>query len=68
MSEYDKGSGEGDEGLNKLEAAFNRAVAKYFHRHQDRQETEVTFMLVELYVIASHNPIHGYRVKLRAEP
>jgi hypothetical protein len=69
MSEYYEGSSEeeGAEGLNKLEEALNRAVDKYFDHHPDKKGSEVTFRVVELYTIGSHNPIHGYRVVLRAE-
>jgi hypothetical protein len=72
MSEYYEGSSEeegaeGAEGLDKLEAAFNRAVAKYFERHGDKHGTDVHFRVVELYVIGRHNPIHGYRVVLSAD-
>ncbi|HEV3480067.1 MAG TPA: hypothetical protein VG144_11545 [Gaiellaceae bacterium] len=67
MSEYYEGKTEGTEGMDKLEDAFNRAVGKYFDHHKDRQGSDVTFRLIELSVIGSHNPIHGYRVVLRAE-
>jgi len=68
MSEYHEGmTEEAGEDINKLEAALNRAVAKYFERNKDKQGTEVTFRVVELYAIGSHNPIHGYRVVVRAE-
>ena len=67
MSDYYEGKSEGEEGMDKLEDAFNRAVAKYFHRHEEQQGSDVTFRLVELYAIGSHNPIHGYRVVLRPD-
>ena len=71
MSEYYEGtsyeSDVTDEDINMLEAALNRAVAKYFERNKDQQGTDVTFRVVELYAIGSHNPIHGYRVVVRAE-
>jgi hypothetical protein len=70
MSEYYEGSSEEEEGvqgLNKLEEALNRAVAKYFDHNPDKHGADVTFRLVELYVIGRHNPIHGYRVVLSAD-
>jgi hypothetical protein len=72
MSEYYEGSSEEEgaeaaEGLDKLEAAFNRAVAKYFDHHPGKHGADVTFRVVELYAIGRHNPIHGYKVVLRAE-
>ena len=67
MSRDYTGGTENGEGLHLLEDAFNRAVRKYFHRHEELQRSEVNFRVVEMHVIASHNPIHGYRVVLRAE-
>ncbi len=70
MSEYYEGTteeAEADGELDKLEAALNVAVRKYFDRNKDKQGTDITFRVVELYAIGSHNPIHGFRVVLRGE-
>jgi hypothetical protein len=71
MSEYYEGTteeAEADGEVNKLEAALNVAVGKYFERHKDKQGRDITFDVVELYAIGSHNPIHGFRVVVRGEP
>jgi hypothetical protein len=69
MSDYYEGSSEEvEEGINKLEDALNRAANKYFERYPEKKGGDpVTFTVIELQVMATHNPIHGYRVVLRPQ-
>ena len=71
MPEYYEGTSDrdsiGDEDVNLLEAALNDAAQKYFAKHKDKQGELAMLTVVELEVIAAHNPIHGYRVVLRGE-
>lgn len=49
---------------NSFAAAAQDAVGQFEKRH-GVQDEPVTFRVVDMYVVAQHNPVHDYRIILR---